>query len=131
MAHPNEDLTREALAALGRGDMDTLRKQYWTEDICMHIPGRNRLLAGNHEGIEQVMQALARLAELTGGTFSFEVHDVVANDEHAVAMYTQHAERAGKQWTDNSVAISHLRDGKMSEIWIQITDLYAADEFFS
>lgn len=41
MAHPNEDLVREGSAAFGRGDMDALRKQYWTDDIRYHVPGRN------------------------------------------------------------------------------------------
>jgi hypothetical protein len=26
---------------VGRGDMDALRKQYWTDDIRYHQPGRN------------------------------------------------------------------------------------------
>ena len=41
MAHPNEDLVREGFAAFGRGDMDTLRKQLWTDDIRWHVPGRS------------------------------------------------------------------------------------------
>jgi ketosteroid isomerase-like protein len=130
MAHQNEDLVRDFLGALGQGDIDTPPTQYWAEDIRMHVPGRSSI-AGDHKGAEQVLQALARLAELTGGTFSFEVHDVVANDEHAVALYIPRAERAGKQWTDNSVAVYHIRDGKISEIWIQPADLYAMDEFLS
>jgi hypothetical protein len=73
----------------------------------------------------------ARLFELTGGTYSAELHDVLANDEHAVALFTSRGERAGKQLTDNQVLISHIRDGKMSEVWIQSTDLYAQDEFWS
>ena len=40
MAHPNEDLMREAFAAFGRGDLDTLQRQYLAEDIRYHVPGR-------------------------------------------------------------------------------------------
>jgi ketosteroid isomerase-like protein len=129
MAHPNEDLTREAWAAFGRGDMDALRK-FWTEDIRYHVPGRGPL-AGDYEGPEQVLQMFARLFELTGGTFSAELHDVLANDEHAVALATVRAERAGKQLTDLAVQTYHIRDGKTCEVWHQNTDLYAADEFLS
>ena len=46
-----------------------------------------------------------------------ELHDVLANDEHAVALYTARGERAGKQLNDNEVQIYHFRDGKMSEAW--------------
>jgi ketosteroid isomerase-like protein len=41
MAHPNEVLLRESFAALGRGDIDTVRSQYWAENIQWHIPGRS------------------------------------------------------------------------------------------
>ena len=130
MTHPNEDLVREAYAAFGRGDMDALRKQYWTDDIRWHVPGRSTL-SGDYEGPEQVIQYFARIFEATGGTLGIELHDVLANDEHAVALYTASGERAGKQLTDNLVQISHLRDGKASEVWTQSTDQYASDEFYS
>ena len=130
MAHPNENLVREGFAAFGRGDMDALRKQFFTEDVRYHVAGRS-LIAGDYEGTEQVLQFFARLFELTGGTFSIELHDVLANDEHAVALFTIRGERAGKRLNDNSVLTFHVRDGKASEAWSQSTDLHAVDEFFS
>ena len=78
-----------------------------------------------------MLQYFARIVELTGGTFSLELHDVLANDEHAAALITVRGERAGKQLTDNEVLTYHFRDGKVSEVWVHPTDLYAADEFFS
>ena len=38
MAHPNEDLVREGFAAFGRGDMDALRKQFFTDDVRWRTP---------------------------------------------------------------------------------------------
>jgi len=96
VAHPNEDLVREGFAAFGRGDMDALRKQIFTDDVRWHNPGRGPI-SGDYEGTEQVIQYFARVIELTGGTFSLELHDVLANDEHAVALVTVRGERAGKQ----------------------------------
>jgi ketosteroid isomerase-like protein len=78
-----------------------------------------------------VLQVLARSAELAGGTLRSEVRDVVANDEHAIALLTQRAARAGKQFTDDAVAVYRIRDGKVAEIWLYAADQYAADEFFS
>ena len=96
MTHPNEDLVREGFAAFGRGDMDALRKQFFTNDVRWHPPGRGSI-SGDYEGIEQVLQYFARIIELTGGTFNLELHDVLANDEHAAALITVRGERAGKQ----------------------------------
>ena len=130
MAHPNEDVVRESFAAFGRGDVDAAQK-HWAEDIRFHVPGRNPR-AGDYEGIEQVRQFYAGLAEdVTGGTVSSELHDVLANDEHAVVLMTIRRERGGKQWDDNTVVVYHIRNGKVTEMWTQVTDLYAYDEFFS
>ena len=130
MAHPNEDLVREGFAAFGRADLDALRHQYFAEGLRYHVPGRSPI-AGHYEGAAQVVEYFGRLFELSGGTLRVELHDVVANDEHAVALFTVHAERAGKQLADNTVLECHVRDGKMTEIWIYQTDLYAVDEFWS
>ena len=130
MAHPNEDLVREAFAAFGRGDIDALRDQYFADGIRWHLPGRSPL-AGDYDGIGQVMEFFGQIMEQSGGTFRTELHDVLANDEHAVALYATVAERDGRRLEDNNVSTFHIRDGKASEVWTQVTDMYAIDEFWS
>ena len=130
MAHPNEDLVREGYAAFERGDLDALQRKFFAEDVRYHVPGRSTL-GGNYEGVAQVLGWLGRQFELSGGTIRAEVHDVVANDEHAVSLITVRGERAGKQIQDNSVQVFHIHDGKVSEVWSHPADLYAMDEFWS
>jgi len=126
--HPNELMVRESVAAFGRGDMDAL---HFAEDIRWHVPGKGPF-AGDYEGLAQVLKSIfGRLAEVSGGTFSVELHDVLANDEQAVVLYTARAERAGKRWEDNAVNVQHIRDGKVTEVWTYPFDLYAFDEFWS
>jgi len=43
MAHPDEDLTRAAFAAFGRGDLDALRDQFFAPEVRFHFPGRGAL----------------------------------------------------------------------------------------
>jgi ketosteroid isomerase-like protein len=130
MAHPNENLVREGIAAFQRGDLDALQHQFFAEDIRYHVPGRSPV-AGDYQGAAQVIELYGRLFELSGGTLRVELHDVVANDEHAASLITLRAERAGKQLEDNTVQTFHIRDGKATEIWTHTTDLYAVDEFWS
>jgi ketosteroid isomerase-like protein len=113
MAHPNEDLMRENFAAAGRGDFNAQQK-HWAEDIRFHLA--EGPLAGDYQGIEQVRQVYARMAE-QAGTVSTEVHDVLANDDYAVAMITVRGELAGQQLNGNRVAVYHFRDGKVTEVW--------------
>ena len=130
MAHPNEDLVREVFAANRRGDIDALRNQYFADGIRLHYPGRSPL-AGDHDGVTEVLGFFGRVFELSQGTFRTELHDVVANDEHAVALFTARADRAGRRLEDRVVEVFHIRDGQATEAWIYPADLYVSDEFWS
>ena len=131
MTHPNEELLREAFAAFQRGDLAALQSKYFAEDIRYHVPGRAPV-SGEYQGIEEVFGFFGRLFELSGGTLRLELHDVVANDQHGVALFAVRAEREGRQLAGNEVLISHFSpEGKATEVWTQPVDQYAADEFWS
>jgi uncharacterized protein len=130
MAHPNEQRLRDGFEAFSRGDLDSLRNEYFAPDVAWHSAGRNPL-GGDYEGIDQVFGMFGRLAELTGGSFRQEIHDVLANDEHGIVLATATAEREGKTFRSNGVLVFNLKDGKVTEAWLHPYDLYAGDEFFS
>ena len=129
MAHPNEDLLRKGFAAFTSGDLNAVQ-EFFADDIVWHVPGKSPL-AGDYKGRDEVLGFLAKTMELTGGTFKLEVHDILAGDEHAVALTTATAEREGKQLNNNGVQVLHIRDGKLTESWLHPADQYAADEFWS
>jgi uncharacterized protein len=129
MAHPNEELVRRGFDAFSKGDVDTLRALF-DPDAVWHAPGRSPL-SGDHRGVDDILDYFARTMELTGGTFRVELHDVVANDEHAVAMYVSRGDREGKTLEDKSVLVSHVRNGKFVETWQYFEDQYAGDEFLA
>jgi ketosteroid isomerase-like protein len=56
---------------------------------------------------------------------------VVANDDHAVALFGARAEREGRNYENRNVLVIHIRNGKLVETWLLSQDQYAADEFFS
>ena len=128
MAHPNEDLLRRGYDAFSSGDMDTLN-QLFADDIKWHSPGNNQL-TGDYEGKDQVFQLFGKTLELTGGSFKIELHDVLANDEHAVALTKVRGEREGRTLDQNSVQVFHIEDGKVTESWLHPEDAAAADEFW-
>jgi uncharacterized protein len=130
MAHPNEDLVREGYAAFGRGDIEALQSRFFAPDITWHFPGRSPF-GGDYTGMAEVLDWLGRSFEASGGTIRIELHDVIGNDEHVVALTTVRAERAGRQLADNSIQLFHVRDGKATEVWTHPADLYASDEFWS
>jgi ketosteroid isomerase-like protein len=129
MAHPNEDLIRRGFDAFGKGDMETLRELF-DPDVAYHLPGRSPL-AGDYHGPDEVLGLFARIFELSGGTFQADLHDAVANDEHAVGLFIARGQREGTTLEDRQVLVSHVRDGRLAEIWVLATDLHALDAFFS
>jgi ketosteroid isomerase-like protein len=130
MAHPNEDRFRAGYAAFQTGDMDALRNEYLTSDVVWHSPGNNPL-SGDHKGIDDVLANFGKTMEVTGGTFRVELHDVLANDEHGVALATASGERNGKRIEDNYAHVVHFRDGKVAESWTHQWDPNKVDELFS
>ena len=130
MAHPNEDLVRAGFAAFARGDVSALGRDFFADDICWHFPGRGRF-GGHHRGAGEVAKLLSRMAEMSGGTHRVELHDVIGNDDHVVALHTTRAERAGRQLEINAVQVFHVRDGKVTEAWTSHSDVYAVGEFWS
>jgi hypothetical protein len=129
MAHPNEELTQKGYEAFAKGDLDTLNG-LMADDLVWHVPGNNPL-SGDYRGKEAVLGLFGKIMERSGGTLHQEIHDILANDEHAVVMVVSRAEREGKTLEDRQVHVLHLKDGKVTEFWNHFGDQNAVDEFWS
>lgn len=127
--HPHLELLRRGYAAYGSGDLDTINELF-ADDIVWHVAGRSPL-AGDYTGKEQVFGFFAKLQEMSEGTAKVEVHDLLANDEHGVAVVTETATRGGAHHHGHATHLLHLREGKVTEFWDAQTDQYAVDDFWS
>ena len=130
MAHPNEELLRGLYDELQRGNPKALIERLH-DDVVWHIPGRNPL-SGDHRGKETVLRSLAQPIELLeGGEITYEVHDIVAGDEHGIVLSTASGRRLGKTLGVNVVQVFHIRGGMITEVWNHPSDQYAVDDFWS
>jgi hypothetical protein len=70
-----------------------------------------------------------------GGTADYEItgvtHDVLASDDHAIALVEATATRAGKTFMYRTAEIYHIRDGKITERWAFSDDTAAIVAFFA
>jgi ketosteroid isomerase-like protein len=126
--HPNVEQTRRGYEAFAKGDMATLTELI-ADDVVWHELASGPL-SGTYKGRDEVFTFFGRLAEETGGTFTLDVHDVLANDEHSVALCTLSASRAGKSTNTPVAHVSHIRNGKITEFWSTISDPQATIEFW-
>ena len=60
-----------------------------------------------------------------------DVHDVLANDEHAIALVTAIAKMDGKSFTYRTAEIYHVQDGKVTARWAFSNDTARINEFFA
>jgi len=128
--HPNAALLRGRFRAFEARDVEAIRAAI-ADDAVWHFPGREGKLAGAHRGHAGIFGFLARVGELTGGTFSIDLEAVLANDELAVAFFRGHGEREGRTLDNPTCLKIRLRDGRAVEIWEFVWDLYAVDAFWS
>jgi|SRR5437660_8939206 len=128
--HVNVARTRQAYEAFAKGDMQAVGDSL-ADNIQWHIAGKSPL-AGDYRGKDAVFGFFGKLMEETGGTFKIEVHDILANGEHSVALVTNTAERKGKRLAWRSANITHGdAEGRVTEFWGFNEDSQAVDEFFS
>jgi uncharacterized protein len=127
--HPNVALTRRGYEAFAKGDLTTL-SELIADDVTWHVTGAGPL-TGTYHGRDEVFGFFGRLAEETAGTFRLDVHDVLANGEHAVALCTLSASRGGKSIEVPVANVSHVREGKLTEWWGATTDPEASIDFWS
>jgi uncharacterized protein len=127
--HPNLDLMRRGYAAYTSGDLETIG-QLLADDVVWHVSGRSPL-SGDYTGKEQVFGFFGKLQELSDGTSRVEVHDLLADEEHGVAIVTQSGTRNGRSYEGRVTHVLHLRDGRVTEFWDAYVDQYTADEFWA
>jgi ketosteroid isomerase-like protein len=129
--HPNVALVRRALQAMTEQDMSQAQEEmavvdaFMADDIVWHEIGR----AEPRRGKDELRAAMMGSAQ--DWTIVYEVHDVIANDDHAIALGTATATRADRTLTYRTAEIFHIRDGRAVERWAFSDDTAAITEFFA
>ncbi len=129
--HPNAVLVRRAMQAMTEQDMSKAQQEmaivdaFMADDIVWHEIGRAEPRRGKDE-LRAAMMGGARDYSIT-----YELHDVVANDDHAIALGSATATRGGVTLTYRTAEIFHMRDGRATERWAFSDDTAAIIAFFA
>ncbi len=128
-ARDNGELIRSGYEAFSKGDMETI-SSLLAPDIRWTISGRN-VISGTYNGQEETFAFFGKLMELTDMTFSVDVHDLLASDDHVVVLAKESASRNGKSLESDDVHVWHVADGKAVEYWAISKDQHEVDEFWA
>lgn len=127
--HPNEELVRRFYEARARDDRDEIRRLV-SSDVAWHDPyppPHGGDLVGLDEVLAQIFDAAG---QITGGT-RLRLHDVVANDRHAVALIEWSSAVPGKGSIEGrEVALYHIGNGLITEAWFYPEEPERYADFF-
>lgn len=120
--HPNVRIIREMIDDPVRTEVD-----FVTDDVEWHFIGP----------IPTVHGKTAMLARRDSGgsgadyeQIDAKTHDIVANDEHAIALLETTFRHGDETLTYRTAEIYHMRDGKISARWAFSDDTDAINRFF-
>lgn len=120
--HPNAAKVREAMEGFNRGDMGA-----WfdlvADDVVWHEIG-GRTLQGK-PALEESMSGIEDVE------LSANLHDVVANDDHVVALVEANVKADGEEISYRTAELYHMSEGKITERWSMAEDTQAITDFFS
>jgi ketosteroid isomerase-like protein len=122
--HPNAVAYRRTADAFRAGDFAALQELF-DPDVVWHIPGHGTR-SGDIRGLDAVVAFLRGLA----AGWILREHDVIANDQHVVALSNMGVRRPDLELEVRVVSVFHFRNGRQVERWFYPEDLEAFDRVF-
>jgi ketosteroid isomerase-like protein len=122
--HPNATLVRSVLDGLNSQNFEAMF-EFVADDIEWHEIGRDEPIRGREA-------LMARMAEMPpGASITADLHDVVANDDHTIALLTATATMGDQSLTYRVAEIYHISDGKVTARWAFSDDTDRINRFFT
>lgn len=122
--HPNATLVRTVLEGVSSGDLTALMESL-ADDVVWHEIGSGEPIRGK----QALMERFAGMSQ--DATVTIDVHDVVANDAHTIALVTATAQMGHRSLTYRTAEVTHVRDGKVTERWAFSDDTHRINRFFA
>jgi ketosteroid isomerase-like protein len=121
--HPNVAAARALFEAFDSSDVETIRASM-AEDVVWHMIGGETVVG---------LEALAEMMAAAEGDFRIEteLHDIVGNDEHVIALVNATAIAGDQAFSYRTAEIVHVEDGKVTERWAFSDDTAAINDFFA
>jgi uncharacterized protein len=121
--HPNVATVREGLEASLSGDYERVA-ELMADDIEWHEIGSSEAIRGREA-------VIAHMSADSPGESSIEIHDIVGNDEHVVALTNVIARLQGRTLEYRVARVFHVRDGKVTARWALSDDTQRIAEFYA
>ncbi|MEN3313787.1 MAG: uncharacterized protein V7605_21 [Acidimicrobiaceae bacterium] len=108
------ELVGKAYAALATGDPAKVA-EYWAEDMVWLVPGHNQLSGWKH-GRDEFINFMARVGQLSGGSFAMTPITVMTNDDYSCDVTNNQGTRVEDPSKKLNIDVAHVlrwKDGKV------------------
>ena len=129
MSDSNSVIIRKTYEDFAQGNIPSVFATF-DAGISWHVPGHSPL-SGDYTGHDQIGGFFQRTMELSGGAFSIDVHNVLAENDLVVALVTVNAQRNGLSASFPEIHVWRMRDGKATEFREYQGDEQREDRFWS
>ncbi len=129
MSDSNSVIIRKAYDDFAKGNIPSVFAVF-DAGITWHVPGHSPL-SGEYAGHDQIGGFFQRTMELSGGVFSIDVHNVLAEGDLVVALVTVNAERNGLAASFPEVHVWRMKNGKVTDLREYQGDELREDRFWS
>ncbi len=120
--HLNATVVREMTEAMLDGDREGAASRL-AEGVVWHVIGRSEPYRGKAE-LAASMEALRDFA------IRWDQHDLLASDDHVIAIGTATATHGDRTLVYRVAEIYHVRGGRITERWAFSDDTQAIVDFF-
>lgn len=120
--HPNAAIVRRMTEAMNGGDTETAANLV-ADDVEWHVIGATEPIRGK-------AQLAASMAGFGEADIKYDIHDVLASDDHVVALGTATATLGGRSLTYRTAEIFHVGNGQVTARWAFSDDTKAITDFF-
>ncbi|MGY8662502.1 nuclear transport factor 2 family protein [Bradyrhizobium sp. UFLA05-109] len=129
MSDSNSMIIRKTYEDFAQGNIPSVFATF-DAGISWHVPGHSPL-SGDYIGHDQIGGFFQRTMELSGGAFSIDVHNVLAEDDLVVALVTVNAQRNGLSASFPEVHVWRMKNGKATDFREYQGDEQREDQFWS
>jgi uncharacterized protein len=128
--HPHVELVRKTMQTGSTDDSATMQQLY-ARDCVVHLPGSHPH-AGEHKGVDAVLDTARRMREETNGTLRFEPQQIFLDGRgHVIAVRRMTAERRGRRYDAVGAVHFTIVGERIAGIEVYEQDLDQANRFWS
>lgn len=129
MSNSNSVIVRKAYEDFAQGNIASVFAVF-DAGITWHVPGHSPL-SGDYTGHDQIGGFFQRTMELSGGTFSIDVHNVLSENDLVVVLVTVKAERNRLSALFPEIHVWRMKNGKATDFREYQGDEQREDRFWS